>query len=106
MKEIIAKSQNKEVDTHPSPAVVNTALRSVAERDIIVSAPAKQDTPTSKDKELSFFDIGISTGTDKVLGEKNLPLCLKDDKDCGQPQMIKDECKYNFDFVSISINRI
>jgi len=84
-----AKNDNK---IHNPPPVAKASLRSEPE-PVQLYAPAKAKEKEGRKGELNFFDIGITTGTDKVLGEKNLPLCLKDDKACGQPQQVRDECR-------------
>jgi len=83
-----AKNNNK---IQKPPPVAKASLRSEPE-PVQLYTPAKEKE--ERKGELNFFDIGITTGTDKVLGEKNLPLCLKDDKACGQPQQVRDECKW------------
>ena len=87
-----AKNDNK-IHNPPPVAVAKASLRSEPE-PVQLYAPAKAKEKEGRKGELNFFDIGITTGTDKVLGEKNLPLCLKDDKACGQPQQVRDECKW------------
>lgn len=44
-------------------------------------------------KELNFYDIGLETGTDKVQGQKNLHLCLKEGKMCNEPKHVREECQ-------------
>ncbi len=43
--------------------------------------------------KLSFLDLGLKTGTDKVQGQKNFPLCLKDGKMCNQAKHVREECQ-------------
>ena len=85
-----AKNDNK---IQNPPPTAKASLR-LEPQTVQLYAPAKAKEKEGRKGELNFFDIGITTGTDKVLGEKNLPLCLKDDKACGQPQQVIDECKW------------
>ncbi len=47
----------------------------------------------SEKKELNFYDIGLETGTDKVQGQKNLHLCLKEGTMCNEPKHVREECQ-------------
>ena len=42
----------------------------------------------SEEKELNFYEIGLMTGTDKVQGQKNLHLCLKEGKMCNEQPIL------------------
>ena len=51
-------------------------------------------------KELNFYDIGLETGTDKVQGQKNLHLCLKEGKMCNEPKHVREEASLLVTFIS------
>ena len=44
-------------------------------------------------KEKSFYDIGLSYGTDKVQGPTQFGTCLKDEARCVRPGCVQKECR-------------
>ena len=74
-----------------------TALRLQPQtQTTLLSAPTAFEVSSKEDREqlLSFFDIGITTGTDKVLGKINLPLCMKDGTTQCATNAEREECKW------------
>lgn len=46
-----------------------------------------------KDGERNFYEIGLTTSTDKVTAPKRLPECLKNDASCTRPGCVRPECR-------------
>ncbi|KAG7372513.1 hypothetical protein IV203_018656 [Nitzschia inconspicua] len=47
--------------------------------------------PTSR--EVSFYEVGLETATDKVAAPGRLPGCLKNDASCTRPSCVRKECR-------------
>lgn len=77
LKDEISKQES---NTAPASTTSNSALRP--------PQPA-QTEEDPQEKELNFYDIGLRTGTDKVQGQKNLHLCLKEGLMCNEPKHVK-----------------
>ena len=85
----------QEISKNNSPNPPPTALRLQTQPQTTASLSAPTALEESKeDEELSFLDIGLATGTDKVLGERNLALCLKDGKTACVTNAEREECKW------------
>lgn len=89
----ISKSKN---GSNNAPAT--TALRpQPPQTQELQGTPVLELVPGGGDetaeKGLSFFDLGLKTGTDKVLGQKNFPLCLKEGKMCNEVKNVREECQ-------------
>jgi len=88
----ISKSKS---GSYNASATTTTALRPQPTQKSLPGASIVELVPAGDEaakKELSFFDLGLKTGTDKVLGQKNLPLCLKEGKGCSQ-DAVREECR-------------
>ena len=92
MKEIAKNNNMNSLVPNPPP----TALRLQPQtQTTLLSAPTAFEVSSKEDREqLSFFDIGITTGTDKVLGKINLPLCMKDGTTQCATNAEREECKW------------
>ena len=91
MKEIAKNNNRNSLVPNPPP----TALRLQPQtQTTLLSAPTAFEVSSKEDRELSFFDIGITTGTDKVLGKINLPLCMKDGTTQCATNAEREECKW------------
>ena len=44
-------------------------------------------------EEVSFYDVGLTTLTDKVTAPGRLPGCLKNDATCTRPSCEREECR-------------
>jgi hypothetical protein len=92
------------------------ASKEITKQPTVVQTAVEVQTPTvaalrqTKDavvanvssKEKNFYELALKTGTDKVLGAKNLESCLKDESACGQPTHVKEECEYITHFSTCS----
>ena len=52
---------------------------------------ATRDDP--KAQEVSFYEVGLTTGTEKVTAPGRLPGCLKNDASCIRPSCEREECR-------------
>mmetsp|Transcript_10244 Transcript_10244/g.16929 ORF Transcript_10244/g.16929 Transcript_10244/m.16929 type:complete len:377 (+) Transcript_10244:131-1261(+) len=84
------KSKNSPASTALRPPQPLTQSLSDVSGVKLVSGGWVGETET---KELNFYDIGLETGTDKVQGQKNLHLCLKEGKMCNEPKHVREECQ-------------
>ena len=56
---------------------------------VVAAIPAVSRQAT----ERNFYDIGVQTGTDKVLGPSRLSVCLNDQKKCVRPDAVEPKCR-------------
>jgi len=54
---------------------------------------SEKSSTTVVSKEKSFYDIGLSYGTDKVKGPTQFGACLKDEARCVRPGCVQKECR-------------
>jgi hypothetical protein len=47
--------------------------------------------PTAQ--EVSFYEVGLATSTDKVAAPGRLPGCLENDATCTRPSCVREECR-------------
>lgn len=67
---------------------LNNAIDNVVRMESLPQAPLETTPPHP-----AFFDVAEKTGTDKVLGYKNLQSCLNETKGCSFPQDQRETCR-------------
>ena len=90
---LMASSVDNTIGTRAATSTTTTSATSASSSTSMTVGTTIIATSTSNSKVGDFFEIGKRTGSDKVQGGVNLPLCLQDKSKCRYPDAVNPQCR-------------